>query len=158
VSIATQLLRAQEASLMKAVEVYAKVGIAVSDAFVACWNTKYRYNLLRPVTYIRSQIDPTWLPLLSTPPFPEYTSGHSVQSGAAFSVLAAEFGEHTTFTDRTHDDRGLPARQFHSFNDAAREAAISRLYGGIHYRPAIDCGLEQGRRIGQAVVSLPFRH
>jgi membrane-associated phospholipid phosphatase len=142
---------------MEAVEAYAKVGIAVTDAFIACWDTKYRYNLLRPVTYIRDQIDPTWLPLLATPPFPEYTSGHSVQSGAAFYVLADVFGENSAFTDRTHEDRGLPPRRFDSFDAAAREAAISRLYGGIHYRPALERGLAQGRCIGEAVTRLPFQ-
>jgi PAP2 superfamily len=157
ISVATQVLRGEDSSLLTAAETYARVGIAVCDAFIACWNAKYRYNLLRPVTYVRRQIDPEWLPLLTTPPFPEYPSGHSVQSGAAFAVLADLFGDAYAFTDRTHDDRGLPARQFRSFAAAAEEAAISRLYGGIHYRPAIDLGLAQGRCIGQAVNELPFR-
>ena len=116
-----------------------------------------RYNLLRPVTYIQAFIDADWLPILVTPPFPEYTSGHSVQSGAAAQVLTDLFGRRFAFVDRTHEDRGLPARSFVSFFQAAREAAISRLYGGIHYRPAIVRGLEQGRCVGQAVSSLEFR-
>jgi PAP2 superfamily len=158
VSIATQVLRAERASLMMAAETYLKVGLAVSDAFVACWNAKYRYNLLRPVTYIRDLIDPAWAPILNTPPFPEYTSGHSVQSGAAFTVLADLFGRRYSFVDHTHDERGLPARRFDSFGDAAREAALSRLYGGIHFRPAIERGLFQGECIGRAVNALPVRH
>jgi hypothetical protein len=101
-------------SLARAAEAYAKVGIAVADAFIACWNTKYRDNLLRPVTYIRNLIDPAWTPLLVTPPFPEYTSGHSVQSGAAAQVLTDLFGD-VAFVDRTHERRGLPARSFQSF-------------------------------------------
>jgi hypothetical protein len=157
VSVATQILRREDASLMAAAEVYAKVGIAVADAFVACWNTKYRYNLLRPVTFIQRLIDPEWSPLLVTPPFPEYTSGHSVQSGAAFTVLADVFGDDHAFEDHTHDHLGLAPRRFGSFSEAASEAAISRLYGGIHYRPAIERGLEQGRCIADAVSSLPFR-
>ena len=80
-----------------------------------------------------------------------------MQSGAAFYVLADVFGADSAFTDRTHDDRGLPPRRFDSFDEAAREAAISRLYGGIHYRPAIERGLAQGRCIGEAVTRLPFR-
>jgi hypothetical protein len=157
VSIATQMLRRRDSTLMKAVETYAKVGIAVSDAFVACWNAKYRNNLLRPVTYIRALIDATWLPVLGTPPFPEYPSGHSVQSGAAFGVLADLFGDRTGFTDRTHEERGFAPRRFASFAAAAEEAAISRLYGGIHFRPAIEKGLVQGRCIADAVTALPFR-
>ena len=158
ISIATQVLRAEDASLMTAAETYAKVGIAVSDAFVSCWNTKFGYNLLRPVTYIQRLIDPAWLPLLTTPPFPEYTSGHSVQSGAAFGVLADLFGDHYSFDDHTNDSRGLAPRHFDSFTQAADEAAISRLYGGIHFRPAIELGLQQGRCIADAVNALPVRH
>ena len=141
---------------MKAAETYAKLGIAVSDAFIACWDTKFRFNLLRPVTCIQQLIDPAWLPLLTTPPFPEYTSGHSVQSGAAFGVLADVFGDRYSFDDHTHDSRGLAPRHFDSFSEAADEAAISRLYGGIHFRPAIELGLQQGRCIADAVGRLPF--
>ncbi len=157
ISVATQVLRAQDASLMAAAETYAKVGIAVCDAFIACWNAKYRYNLLRPVTYIQREVDPDWLPLLTTPPFPEYPSGHSVQSGAAFSVLADLFGDRYSFVDHTHDRRGFPPRRYRSFSAAAKEAAISRLFGGIHFRPAIELGLAQRRCIGKAIGSLPFR-
>ncbi len=157
ISIVTQVLRRERASLMVAAETYAKVGMAVADAFIACWHAKYRYNLLRPVTYIRFLVDRDWLPLLNTPPFPEHTSGHSVQSGAAFQVLADLFGDRYSFDDHTHDERGLAPRRFDSFSQCADEAAISRLYGGIHYRPAIDLGLEQGRCIGRAVGDLPFR-
>jgi membrane-associated phospholipid phosphatase len=157
VSIATQVLRAVDGGLDTAAETYAKVGMAVADAFIACWNTKYSYNLVRPVTYIQAFIDADWLPILVTPPFPEYTSGHSAQSGAAAQVLTDLFGRRFAFVDRTHEDRGLPARSFVSFFQAAGEAAISRLYGGIHYRPAIVRGLEQGRCVGQAVSALEFR-
>jgi PAP2 superfamily len=156
ISIATQVLLAERADLADAAETYAKVGIAVSDAFVACWQEKYAYNLLRPVTYIQRLLDADWLPVLVTPPFPEYPSGHSTQSGAAFTVLADLFGKRHSFTDHTHDDRGLPPRSFRSFDDAAEEAALSRLYGGIHHRAAIDNGLAQGRSIARAVKKLPF--
>lgn len=157
ISVATQVLRLEEASLMLAAETYAKVGMAVCDAFIACWKTKYIHNLLRPVTYIQRLIDPTWLPLLNTPPFPEYTSGHSVQSAAAFGVLADLFGDSYSFDDHTHDNRGLVPRRFGSFSAAAEEAALSRLYGGIHFRPAIEQGLTQGRCIAEAVNGLPVR-
>jgi hypothetical protein len=150
-------LRSNGLDLAGAAECYLKVGIAVSDAFVTCWDTKYRYNLLRPVTYIRSLIDDQWSPLLATPPFPEFTSGHSVQSAAAFQVMADLFGDEQQLVDHTHDARGLTPRTFTSFSRCAEEAAISRLYGGIHFRPAIDLGLDQGRCVADAVSRLRLR-
>ena len=121
------------------------------------WFQKYRYNLLRPVTYARAQFDPDWLPLLVTPPFPEYPSGHAVQSGAAFQTLTDLFGKRYDFVDHTHDARGFTPRGFDSFVEAGEEAAISRLYGGIHFRAAIENGLAQGRRIGRAASALSLR-
>jgi membrane-associated phospholipid phosphatase len=157
ISIATQVLRQENASLILAAETYARVGIAVADSFIGCWNAKYQYNLLRPITYIRDLIDPEWMPLLNTPPFPEYPSGHSVQSAAVATVLTELFGEEYIFVDHTHDGRGLPARSFVSFAGFAEEAALSRLYGGIHYRRAIEEGLAQGACIGATVNELAFR-
>jgi PAP2 superfamily len=157
-SILTQVLRAQDSSLATASVAYVRLGLAVCDAFIACWDTKFRYNLLRPISYIRQYIDEGWgnpLPV-TTPPFPEYTSGHSAQSGAAATVLTATLGS-VGFTDHTHDARGLAPRSFSSFEEAAQEAAISRLYGGIHYRAAIERGLQQGRCIGSAVAALPLQ-
>ena len=156
ISILTQILQAEEASLGFAAEAYARMGIAVNDAFIGCWNAKYVYNLLRPVSYIQQMIDETWLPIIDTPPFPEYPSGHSVQSGAAAVVLNDLFGENYHFVDHTHDALGLAPRTFASFDDLAAEAAISRLYGGIHYRAAIELGLDQGRCIGEQVEALQF--
>jgi hypothetical protein len=132
----------------------AKLGVAQADAFISCWATKFRYNLLRPVTYIKRHIDPAWEPLLITPPFPEYTSGHSTQSGAASTVLTAAFGENFAFDDETHVDEGLPVRSFPSFAAAAEEAAASRLYGGIHFRFGNEKGLEQGRSVGAHAAAL----
>ena len=132
----------------------AKLGVAQADAFISCWSTKYRYNLLRPVTYIRRHIDKAWEPLLITPPFPEYTSGHSCQSGAASTVLTAVFGDSFAFDDATHEDDGLPVRSFPSFAAAAEEAAMSRLYGGIHFRFGNEAGLAQGRAVGAIAAAL----
>ncbi len=157
VGILTQLFTDQPPTLERLAEGYARVGLAVADGFIACWHTKFQYNLLRPVTYIQRVIDPKWTTLLITPPFPEYPSGHSTQSGAAATVLTAFFGENYAFTDRTHDDDGLEARSFKSFWDAANEAGISRMYGGIHYRNAITQGLEQGRCVGARVNALQFK-
>lgn len=147
--IVTQLV--QDLDLATAAEAYALVGIAVGDAFISCWHGKYVYNLLRPETYIQRFIDPTWTPLIATPPFPEYPSGHSVQSGATHVVLAALFGDEP-FVDSTHAARGLAPRAFASLTAAFDEAALSRLYGGIHYPMGIDEGLPEGRCIGQAVL------
>jgi len=122
--------------------------IALFDAFISCWDEKYRSNLIRPETIINEHIDPAWVPLLQTPPFPEYTSGHSVISSASAVALTDLFGDQFAFVDSTEVEYGLPARSFGSFYEAADEAAISRLYGGIHYRPAIDNGVKQGKRFG----------
>ncbi|NGQ91531.1 vanadium-dependent haloperoxidase [Rhodobacter sp. HX-7-19] len=131
-----------------------RLGMAVSDGFIVNWRDKYRYDLLRPVTYIRRVIDPKWEPLLITPPFPEYPSGHSTQSGAVAQVLTATFGTPFPFTDSTHEADGLAPRDFPDFWTAAREAGISRLYGGIHFRAAIDLGLDQGACVGDHVNAL----
>ena len=157
ISILNQTIEADRLDLAAAAEAYLKVGIAVSDAFVTCWNTKYRYNLIRPVTYIRDLIDVAWNPLLITPPFPEYTSGHSVQSAAAFGVMADLFGDQHSLVDHTHDARGLTPRTFSSFSQCADEAAISRFYGGIHFRPAIDLGLQQGKCVADAVARMRLK-
>ncbi len=160
ISITTQVLQKEGASLAECAEIYAKVGMAVSDAFVSCWKAKYTYNYMRPISYIRMKFDPNFIPLLETPPFPEYTSGHSVQSGAAAKILSDAFGSTYLFTDRTHASRtdidGTP-RSFRSFGEFASEAAISRLYGGIHYAEAIEVGLAQGTKVGAAINKLKFR-
>lgn len=158
-SIATQVIREQGINLERTVEVYVKLGIALADAFISCWASKYRYNVIRPVTYIRKYLPNSngWTPILPTPPFPEYTSGHSVQSGAMAEVLGELLGRNYAFVDRTNVPRGLGSRSYASFEAAAQEAAISRLYGGVHYMPAIDLGVDQGRKIGQGVNALPFR-
>lgn len=162
VSILCQCIKAQNNKLDAAAEAYARMGIAVADAFIACWESKYRYNLLRPISYINQYIDPNWnTPVITdpveTPPFPEYTSGHSVQSGAAAEVLEGLYGRSFAFTDHTHDGIGMEPRSFGSFDEFAQEAAISRLYGGIHYRAAIERGVTQGRKIGQKVNGLKFK-
>lgn len=152
--IAMDILQAKKADVAERTDLLARLGIAMADAFIGCWNAKYEYDLIRPVTYIRRVIDPNWQPILITPPFPEYPSGHSTQSGAAAAVLAAHFGAEFAFEDATHEDDGLAARAFGSFREAAEEAAMSRLYGGIHFRAAIERGLEQGYCIGGYATAL----
>ena len=140
------------ADIMQTAEAYANVSIALFDAFVSCWDEKFRSNLVRPETVINNHIDEEWRPLLQTPPFPEYTSGHSVISTAAATTLTKLFGDNFAFTDSTEVDYGLPVRSFNSFLEASQEAAISRLYGGIHYRPACFIGVEQGEKVGKYVT------
>jgi PAP2 superfamily len=158
ISIVSQFCVEDDLPLDVAAEAYARVGIAMADAFITCWEAKFTHNQLRPVTYIQENFDRTWLPLVGTPPFPDYISGHSTESGAAATVLADLLGERS-FADWTHVPRGLPVRFFSSFTAAADECAISRLYAGIHIRSANEVGVEVGRNIGQALVDrLSFRN
>lgn len=145
-----------DAPAERRVEVMALLGIALADSFIACWHEKFAWNTIRPVTYIRAHLDPAFEPLLVTPPFPEYPSGHSTQSGAAATVLTVLLGE-SPFTDRTHEADGLPARSFDNFWAAAEEAGMSRLYGGIHFRAAVERGLDQGRCVGAHALTLRTR-
>ncbi|MEC7782610.1 MAG: vanadium-dependent haloperoxidase [Bacteroidota bacterium] len=140
------------ADLMETVYVYTKTSVALFDGFISCWDEKYRSNLIRPETLINQYIDDAWAPVLQTPPFPEYSSGHSVVSGAAAEVLTQIYGDNFQFDDDTETAYGLPVRSFDSFRNASSEAALSRLYGGIHYRAAIEEGLKQGRQLGQFIA------
>ena len=140
-------------NLVTAAATYTLTAIALFDGFISCWDEKYRSNLVRPETYINANIDESWRPLLQTPPFPEYTSGHSVISTAAAIVLGSVLGSDFAFEDSSETDYDLPARHFNSFMAAAEEAAISRLYGGIHYRKSIENGQEQGISVGKWVLS-----
>ena len=141
------------AGIMQSSAAYTLTAIALFDGFISCWDEKYYSNVIRPETYINANIDESWRPMLQTPPFPEYTSGHSVISTAAAIVLSSLFGDNFSFNDDTEVEFGLPVRSFTSFIEASKEAAISRLYGGIHYRPAIENGQVQGQKIGEWVLS-----
>ncbi len=131
---------------------YAYLSIGVYEAFISVWDEKYRSNFIRPETVINRYIDEQWTPILQTPPFPEYTSGHSVVSGAASEVLTDIYGDDFYFEDTTEVPYGLPVRSFNSFREAGKEAMMSRLYGGIHYMPANKNGLKQGQQVGQYVI------
>lgn len=152
VLIANQLIDVLGLKLDRAAMMYGLLNIALGDAFISAWSLKYQVNLLRPETYINQYIDPRWNPLIESPGFPEYPSGHSVVSGAAAEVLTQMFGQ-VAFTDRSSRRHGLPERSFTSFEAAAYEAAISRIYGGIHFREAVENGLRQGRCVGQHVLN-----
>jgi hypothetical protein len=142
----------QKLSISKTAYVHAMVSIGIADAFISSWNNKYKYSRVRPVTAIKKLIDRSWSPLLQTPPFPEYTSAHSVISTTASTILTYLFGDHFSFTDDTEVEFGLPTRKFNSFSTASKEAAISRLYGGIHFRDAIENGVKEGEQIGRFII------
>lgn len=139
-------------NFVQSAEAYACVAITLADAFISCWDEKYRSRVIRPETYINQYINEAWMPLLQTPPFPEYTSGHSVASAACAVVLTNMFGEQFAYVDSTETEFDLAPRSFTSFTQAAKEAAISRFYGGIHYMPAINNGYDEGEKIGLFVT------
>lgn len=145
--------QAAGADFAKTTCTYAKVAIVLMDAFIVCWDEKFRSNLIRPETVINKYIDENWKPYLQTPPFPEYTSGHSVVSTAAATVLTQLYGPSLAFRDSSEIDFGLPTRNFSSFMAACEEAAVSRMYGGIHFRPAVENGMVQGRLTGEKVIA-----
>jgi hypothetical protein len=154
INILTQLLDNSNASLATADIAYAKAGIALWDATVVCWRSKFKYNQIRPVTYIQAHIDNTWLSLIGTPPHPEFPAAHAFITSSIMEVLTSVFGNKYSFTDHTYDFRGFPARSYTSFEDVANECGESRVYGGIHYQPSVDIGHAAGDLVGKAASSL----
>jgi hypothetical protein len=169
IAIANQALEKESASLATALEVYAKLGIALNDAVVGCWNSKYHYNIERPQSYIRRLIDPNWKsnlrhPLTGeegiNPPFPSFPAEHAVMGAAAAEVLSGVFGYRYPMTDRCHQNRsefvGTP-RSFSGFHEMARESAESRIILGVHFRMDTDEGFRYGTTVGQQVNQLPWK-
>jgi hypothetical protein len=156
-NIVTQLILLKKLSLPEAAILYCKHSIAGNEGLISCYKTKYQYNVVRPITCVRGVLGHSnWNSLIPTPSFPEYTSAHAVISAAFAAVLEEQFGKQFSFTDHTYDHLYGP-RQYDSFDEYAKEAAMSRLYGGIHYRFAADEGLKQGRKVGALVNKLRFR-
>ncbi len=151
VLIASQLASELHLDADRTAQTFVLTAVALADAFISCWHEKFTFSLVRPITYIRRSIDPGWHTLIPTPPFPEYTAGHAVQSGAAAGVLSALFGDRP-FADSTHVNIGRPVRRFASFRAAAAEVAQSRLYAGLHYPMSLSLGLAQGECIARKVV------
>jgi len=151
-SIVAIAARQKGLSMLESSAAYTIASIALFDAFIACWDEKYRSNVIRPETYIDAYINEGWRPLLQTPPFPEYISGHSIISQSTAVVLSGVLGDQFPFNDSSEVEFGLPVRHFSSFLAAAKEAAVSRFYGGIHYRAAIESGLVCGDEIGRWVL------
>lgn len=137
---------------VRSTEAYAYVALTLADAFISCWDEKYRSNLIRPETYINQYIDENWVPLLQTPPFPEYSAGHSTISNAAAETMTSLFGDNYAFSDSTQMEFGMKTRELKSFFHASDEVTISRVYGGIHYIPGCEVGKIQGRKIGKYIM------
>lgn len=136
---------------------FALTAVALYDAFIACWDEKYRSSVVRPVTVINELIDKNWIAFLQTPPFPEYTSGHSTITASAATVLAELYGKNYAFLDTSDLAYIGMQRNFTSFEAAAAEASISRVYGGIHYRNSVDQGAAAGKKVGQLIVDRVIR-
>ncbi|RPE05479.1 phosphatase PAP2 family protein [Chitinophaga lutea] len=156
IAITAQLVNDEDLSLTGAAKLFAQVGIGLNDAAILCWRHKYRYNVLRPVTYIRAQIDSSWMPLIGTPPFPSFTSGHSTFTSVSGHIMAARFGNSFSFTDHQKVPDGFAPRPFANFQAMINEAAISRVYGGIHYDFDSEVGKTAGYNLALRVLALQY--
>jgi PAP2 superfamily len=156
VMIAQQACMQKNIPLAKAAQVYALTTTAIFDAFISCWDEKYKTNLIRPITIINRMVDKNWEPYIQTPPFPEFTSGHSVTSNAAATILTILLGDNFVFTDRTEIPFGQGTRTFTSFYQASLESSTSRVYGGIHYPETARISVLQGKAIGNHVLKLLY--
>jgi hypothetical protein len=151
-SILKQVLEKEKPGLMKATDAYLRLSVTMHEAAVSCWKTKYTYSMMRPVSYIRKHMNFTnWNSFITTPPHPEYSAAHATLSASAGYALESVFGKNYFFTDHTYDELGMAPRNFSSLEAAGTEAGISRLYGGIHYRPSIETGNWQGKKVGDNV-------
>ncbi len=142
----------QQADFSTTVYAYAETSIALFDAFISCWDEKYRSVYIRPETVINKYYNPEWQPYIQTPPFPEYTSGHAAISAASAEVMTNIFGDNISYTDSSELEFGIPNRTFTSVREAANEASISRVYGGIHYTYSCNAGAKEGKALGDLVV------
>lgn len=164
-SLANQVVKKEKPDLFKAAETYARVGMAVADAFVNCWKAKYAYHCERPSSYVHANINASWIQLWPEPPFPAFYSGHSVQGASSATVLEALYGLNYSFTDASHEGRArdlvrnidFKSRKFNSFWEAAEESAMSRFYGGIHNKSDNEVGLVEGKKIGGNINKLIWK-
>lgn len=152
ISVVNQMIERRKLSAAQAAELYALTSVAIADAFIGCWKEKYRSFVVRPVSYMHRVFDKNFSTIIPTPPFPEYTSGHSVQSAAAVKILTRLLGDSIPFDDSTQVDIGQPPRHFRNFTAALEEVAVSRVYAGVHYMPAVLNGVIQGECIGDRVL------
>jgi hypothetical protein len=156
-SILKTVMTELNVSLIEGASLYAGLFITENDAAIGCFRAKYTYNLMRPVTYIQKFMNHSdWNPLITTPPHPEYPAAHATVSMAGATILTKMLGENVSFTDDTYAYKGYKAHHFNSFNEAGREAGMSRLYGGIHYRSSVEAGLTQGEKIADNISNKLF--
>ena len=153
-SLITQAIEQTHVNLAVAAEAYAKAGIAERDGTIVCFRSKYKYNQMRPVTYIQKLIEPNWLPFIGTPPHPEYPAAHAHITGAVMEAVSEVLGHNIKVTGHTYDFRGWAPRTFNGLFKAGEEAGISRLYGGIHYLPSINEGLKLGHELGEKIGNI----
>ncbi|HRH34496.1 MAG TPA: vanadium-dependent haloperoxidase [Catalimonadaceae bacterium] len=152
IRIASQAIKNRGLDEYKTTELYTLLSLAIYEGFLSCWTEKFQSNALRPETYINRLIAPQWKSYIETPPFPEYTSGHSVVSSASATILSALIKQPYAFTDSSEMYINLPPRHFKSFREASNQASISRFYGGIHFMPSLDNGVIQGEEIGNFIL------
>jgi hypothetical protein len=160
--LATIAIKTEDADLLKAAATYARVGMAVADAFINCWKCKYTYHAERPASFIYYNISTLWNLYWPEPPFPAFYSGHAAQGSATATVLSDLYGNNFTFIDDSHVGRpddyerqvSYKERVFQSFSEAANESAMSRFYGGIHTQQDNEVGLTEGKKIGQNINAL----
>ncbi|MFD1062476.1 vanadium-dependent haloperoxidase [Winogradskyella litorisediminis] len=151
-NIVNQVSTKEKSDYFTTTKAYTLTSMAMFDAIIAAWHVKYKTDLVRPVTYIQENIDTDWSPVLQTPPFPEYTSGHSATSASAAEILSSIYGDNYAFTDNTQLRFGLEDRSFKSFREAANQVNLSRFYGGIHYKQGVEEGARQGREIANLIL------
>ena len=152
ISVVNLMIDRRKLSAVEAAELNVLVSVAIADAFIGTWKEKYRSMVVRPVAYMHRVFDKHYTTVIPTPPFPEYPSGHSTQSGAAVRVLIARLGDTLSFADSTQVDIGHPPRRFANFTEALKDVAGSRIYAGVHYVPAVVDGVTQGQCIGDRVL------
>jgi len=152
-AIAAKACKINNADPVTSAKAYAYTAIGLYDGFISCWYVKYKTVRIRPQTAIQRLIDEQWISYIQTPPFPEYTSGHSTTSSSAAEMLTHVFGDNIAFTDASELEYNLPVRSFKSFRHAAEEASISRVYGSIHYRSGCESGNKQGKKVAAAILA-----
>ena len=155
-NIISQVVEKEQANYFTTTKAYTLSAIAMFDAIISSWHIKYKTDLVRPITYIQENIDSDWEPVLQTPPFPEYTSGHSATSASAAEILTAIFGDNYAFTDNTQLRFDLEERSFTSFKEAANQVNLSRFYGGIHYKQGVEEGGKQGAFVAQTILNVVY--
>jgi hypothetical protein len=153
VALMSQAIDNTKQSLDMGALTYVKVGLAIYDASVVLFTNKYQFNLIRPVTYIKAYIDPSWSTYVPTPNHPEFPSGHSTTGGGALTMMSNIFGEDFHITLHTYDYLNYPARSYTSFTQLSNEISDSRFYGGLHYRATLAKSTEQGKKVAENILA-----